>query len=207
MARRIKRRSFCGTALLWLAVTCFIAAQSAVASAAEGQAPSPAAAAPSIPPQPAPADKPGFLRQLKAWWNSSIGFFDKGIKDTSGTFTDFGKKSGDTAKEAAHGAATVTEDAMKKTLDVGKDAATTITRLPNTRVLEMHATCAKAPNGAPDCAAAAASACRDRGFSGGKPLDVRTAEKCDTTPAWRAGQSPGKGECPIESWITSAVCQ
>ena len=79
--------------------------------------------------------------------------------------------------------------------------------LPNTRVVDMHEDCERAPNGAPDCAAAAGVACRARGFKGGQPLDVRTAEKCDTTQALRSGQVPTRSICRIESWITRAVCQ
>ena len=95
---------------------------------------------------------------------------------------------------------------MKGAADVTKDAADTLLRLPNTRVVDMHEDCERAPNGAPDCAAAAGVACRARGFKGGQPLDVRTAEKCDTTrPCGRTG--PDKDICRIKSWITRAVCQ
>jgi hypothetical protein len=201
-----QRRSFCAAAFLWLAAASFSAASAGMAFAEDKQAPSPpAAAAPSIP-QPAPADR-GLVHHLKVWWDSAITFFGKGMKDTRGTLEDLGKKSGDTAKGAAQGAAAVTQGAMEKTLAASKDAATTIARLPNTRVVELHVPCEKAPNGAPDCATAATNACRDKGFGGGKPLDVSTAEKCNTTPAWQAGRTPGNGECPIESWITRAVCQ
>jgi hypothetical protein len=66
--------------------------------------------------------------------------------------------------------------------------------------------CEKAPNGAPDCEAAAANGCRAKGFAGGHPLDVRTAEKCDTTNL-QAGQIPGQRACPVETVVTRAVCQ
>jgi hypothetical protein len=223
MTRFAKPRSLCGAALLWLAAAALSASAAGAAFAAEDQAPAgaaatvqpapvqqappqpapPVAAAPSMPPQPPPVNKSGLLHELGRWWNGSIGFLGDKMKDARGKFEDLGKKSGDAAK----GAAVATQEGMKKTLDVSKDAATTLLRLPNTRVIEVHASCEKAPNGAPDCATAAASVCRGRGFNGGQPLDVRTAEKCDTTQAWQAGQSPGKGECPIESWITRAVCQ
>jgi hypothetical protein len=207
MTRFPKQKSFRAAAFLWLAVASFSAASVGTAFAEDNPSPAPpAAAAPSTPQQPAPADK-GFLHQMKVWWDSTITFFDKGVKDTRGTLADFGKKSGDTAKGAAQGAAAVTQDAMQKTIDASKGAATAIVRLPNTRVVEVHAPCEKAPNGAPDCVTAATNACRDKGFGAGKPLDVSTAEKCDTTQAWLAGHSPGKGECAIESWITRAVCQ
>lgn len=155
-----------------------------------------------VPPQPQPAGRPGFLHQLKVWWDDSAWFFDQGIKGTRGAFDNLGQKSGDTAKNAA----SIAEDAMKKTLDVGKDAATAIEKLPNTRVMTLRELCEKAPNGAPDCEAAAAKGCRNRGFSGGHPLDVRSAENCDLA-ALRAGKSPGRNECPVDTVVTRAICQ
>jgi hypothetical protein len=203
MTRFARPEGFCGAVLAALLVTALVAGANGKAGAEDNQAPPPAATAPSLRPQPPPAGRPGFLQQLKVWWNDSIGFFDRGIKDTRGKVEDLNKKSGDAAKDAA----AATQGVMKNALGVGKGAATTIIRLPNTRVVDMHEACAKAPNGAPDCAAAANTGCRGKGFNGGQPLDVRSAEKCDTTQAWQAGQSPGRGECPIESWITRAACQ
>jgi len=214
-------------AVLWLAAA-FLFCATGLVSAQVSQTPQNSAPAaqqtplpPPLPPQPPPADKPGFFGMIGRWWDSSMGFFHDRIRETPATFEDIGKKSGDAAKGAAavtgegmkktldvgKDAALATGEGMKKTLDVGKDAATAIGRLPDTRVIEMHATCEKAPNSAPDCAAAAANACLSRGFKGGKPLDVGTAEKCDTTRAWMTGQASGKGDCPIESWVTRAVCQ
>jgi len=190
--KRAEAKGIRGAAALCLAAAFLLCAASAVTAQVN---------------RPAPADKSGFFGTLGRWWDTSIGFFHDRITETPATFGNLGRKSGETAKEAAEGAAAVTQDAMKKTIDVGKDAATTIGRLPETRVVEMHATCEKAPNGAPDCAAAAANACRGKGFNGGKALDVGTAVKCDTTKALVAGQAPNKGDCPIESWVTRAVCQ
>jgi hypothetical protein len=222
MTRFAQPKSFCGAALVALLAAALSIAAAGRAAAENSQAPAPpVAAAPTIPPQAPPGNSPGFLHQLKVWWDQSIAVFDAKIKDTRGTVDDLNKKSSDAAKDAATAtqgamkgavdatkdAAAATQGAMKNALDATKDAAAVIVRLPNTRVVELHARCETAPNGAPDCATAATNACRGKGFNGGQPLDVRTAEKCDTTPAFQAGQSPGKGECPIESWITRAVCQ
>lgn len=229
MTRFAKPKGLRGVAVVALLITAALAVSAGMAIAEDNQAPAAAAAAPSppvtalpaIPPQPPPANRPGFFHQLKVWWDDSIAFFDRGIKDTRGNVEDLNKKSSDAAKGAAataqgamksavdvtKDAAAVTQGAMKSAVDATKGAATVIVRLPNTRVVEVHERCETAPNGAPDCAAAATNACRGKGFNTGQPLDVRTAEKCDTTPAWQAGQSPGKGECPAESVITRAVCQ
>lgn len=111
------------------------------------------------------------------------------------------------ALDVSKDAAAATQGAVKGALDASKDAAGAIVRLPNTRMVEVHERCATAPNGAPDCGAAATTACRSKGFATGTPLDVRTAEKCDTTQALQQGQRLGKAECPIELVITRAMCQ
>jgi hypothetical protein len=175
--------------------------------------PAPIAVAPLVPPQSPPAYKPGFLHQLKVWWDDSIAVFDTKGKDTPGKAHDLNRKSDDAAKsavdaakDATKGAATTATDAMKNAMEATKNAATAIVRLPGTRIVDVHETCARAPNGAPDCAAAAASGCRGKGFNTGNPLDVRTAEKCDTT-ALQAGHLPGQRECAVETVVIRAVCQ
>jgi len=205
-------------------------------SAPQSQAPAVASpqssttAAPLVPPQ-SDSDRPGFLHQLKVWWDGSVALFDTRSKDARATADDANKKQDDTgrgaadgAKDAAKNAATATQDAMKNAveatkgaattatdamkgaMEATKNAATTIVRLPNTRVVDLHETCARAPNGAADCAAAAANGCRTKGFNGGTPLDVRTAAKCDTKPPQAAGQLPGV-QCGPETVVIRAVCQ
>jgi hypothetical protein len=201
-ATMLKRRSLCsaaGAALLILALA-------ATLSFAEDQ-PAPASAAPPaatspLPPQPPPADKPGFLRQLKVWWDDSLGLFGKGIEGTRGTVEDIGKKSGDVTK----GAAGVAGDAVKGAVEATKNAATAIVKLPSTRMIDIYVHCEKAPNGAPDCETAAANACRAKGFSGGRPLDVRTAQKCDAATL-ASGEPPELRNCPVETTVTRAICQ
>jgi len=95
---------------------------------------------------------------------------------------------------------------MKGAVEITKNAATSLAKLPNTRVVDVHERCAKAPNGASDCETAAATACRGKGFAGGRPLDVRTMEKCDTG-ALASSQIAGQHDCPVETVVTRAVCQ
>jgi hypothetical protein len=216
----------------------------------DGQAPNATAPAQAAPQPPVPAaapppdqgNRPGFLHQLKVWWDGSIALFDVrskearvGADDASKKPDDTARGSADTAKDAAKdatkdatkSAATATGDAMKNAVEatkgaaatatgaatdamkgaveVTKNAATAIVRLPNTRVVELRETCARAPNGGSDCAAAAANGCRAKGFSGGNPLDTRTAEKCDPKPP-QPGQMPGV-RCASETVVIRAVCQ
>jgi hypothetical protein len=87
-------------------------------------------------------------------------------------------------------------------VEVTKNAASTIVKLPGTRMIDVRERCEIAPNGAPDCEPAAAKGCRTKGFAGGHPLDVRTVEKCDA-----ASVAVGSHDCPIESLVTRAICQ
>ena len=197
---------------------------------AAGSAQPPTASAPLVPTQTQPANRPGFLHQLKVWWDDSVALFDSKSKDTHAAddpnkkTDDAGGGATDGAKEAAKNAATATQDAMKNAveatkgaastatdamkgaMEATKNAATAIVRLPNTRLVDVRETCERAPNGASDCAAAAATGCRAKGFSGGNPLDTRTAEKCDTKPPSQAGQLPGV-QCARETVVIRAVCQ
>jgi hypothetical protein len=197
---------------------------------AAGSAQPPTGAAPLVSTQTQPANRPGFLHQLKVWWDDSVAVFDSRSKDAHATADDPNKKADDAgrgathaAKDAAKNAATATQDAMKNAveatkgaastatdamkgaMEATKNAATAIVRLPNTRLVDVRETCVRAPNGASDCAAAAATGCRAKGFSGGNPLDTRTAEKCDTKPS-QAGQMPGV-QCARETVVIRAVCQ
>jgi hypothetical protein len=215
------------------------------APAAPSPPAAPTAAAPAVPPQSASAERPGFLHQLKVWWDGSIAVFDNKSKDTHGGVDDPDKKPDDDAKgatnaaksavtatqdamknaveatkgaattatdamkgavEATKGAASTATDAMKGAVEVTKNAATAIARLPGTRVVDVHETCARAPNGAPDCAAAAANGCRGKGFNTGNPVDVRTAEKCDTKPL-QGGNLAKPLACGTETVVIRAVCQ
>jgi hypothetical protein len=201
---RVAPKTVCTVAVAALFAAALSDSVPAIAVAGDNPAaPGAAATAPPSPSPPSPAaNKPGFLHELGSWWNGSIGYFSAKLQAARGTFEDLGK----TSKEAAKGAATATQEAMKNAVDVSKDAAGVVVRLPNTRLIEMRERCDKAPNGAPDCAAAAANGCRAKGFTGGTSLDVTTAVTCPT-PAELARQKPQQIECPVETVVTRAVCQ
>jgi hypothetical protein len=156
----------------------------------------------TLPPQPPPADKRGFLNNFGHWWDDSIADFNAKMKDARQKFDDMNKKQNDAAKDAA----AATQEAMKNAAEATKKAATAVVRLPNTRVIEIRESCAPAANGAPDCEAAATKACRGKGFESGEPVDVRTADKCPAS-LWLSGQAPSAGQCPVETVVLRAVCQ
>ena len=123
------------------------------------------------------------------------------MQDARSKVENLNQKSTDAVK----GAASATQDAVKSTAEATKGAASTLLRLPNTRVIEIRERCTPAPNGAPDCQTAAANACRGKGFNTGQPLDVVSAEKCPPA-ALLSAQKLGELDCPVETVVSRAVC-
>jgi hypothetical protein len=161
------------------------------------QPPAPAAAAGGAAAPQAPAEKHGLFDDLSRWWQDSVADFNAKLKEQQSKIDDFNKKSAEAAKDAA----TATGQAMKNAADAMVKSATS-------KVIEVHEPCAIAGNGAADCASAAASACKGKGFSDGQPLDVRTAEKCNAS-LWLQGQGQrsANAECPVETVVLRAACQ
>ena len=56
-------------------------------------------------------------------------------------------------------------DAAKSTVEGAKDAAGAVARIPVARAVSGHEKCQLAPNGAPDCVAAASTMCKAKGFT------------------------------------------
>ncbi|HEY2526531.1 MAG TPA: hypothetical protein VGJ20_01085 [Xanthobacteraceae bacterium] len=144
----------------------------------------------SLPPQPQPAapDNPGFLHALTLWWQQGV--------------ADFNSKM----KKAQQQANATNEEAMKNAAEATKNAAGALLRFPSTHVIEISQPCPTAGNGAPDCQTTAANVCRDKGFTTGQPLDIRTAEKC-TASLWISGKPPESASCPVETVLLRVACQ
>jgi hypothetical protein len=181
-----------------------------VARADDGQAPAgagavqhaPVTAPGSLPTQPPPANKPGFLHQLEVWWNDSFGDFDAKMKSAKDKLDDYNKQQNQAAKETS----AATEQALKDAAQVTKDAATAVVKLPTTRVFEFHERCQVAGNGAPDCQATATASCRTKGFDSGQPLDISTSQECPAR-VMLSGRPPVEGECKDVTVILRAVCR
>jgi hypothetical protein len=184
------------------------AATVGTARADDGQAPAGAGAvqaapAPgSLPAQPLPANKPGFLHQLEVWWNDSFGDFDAKMKSAKDKLDDYNKQQDKAAKETS----AATQQALKDAAQVTKDAATAVVKLPTTRVFEFHERCQVAGNGAPDCQTTATNACRAKGFDSGQPLDISTSQECPSRVVL-SGRPPVEGECKDVTVILRAVCR
>ena len=157
------------------------APQASAPQAPQGQAGPPAQ--PDTSQAPVPGYKPGFIDVFGRWIGDSVGNWNTGLKGAA-----------DVAKDAADAATTVT-----------RDTADAVARFPGTRVISERATCPTAPNGAPDCRAAAEAICKGHGFASGSSIDFQTAEKCPPIALNRPDREPVV--CTIESYVTRALCQ
>jgi hypothetical protein len=64
--------------------------------------------------------------------------------------------------------------------------------------------CAVAPNGAPDCLAAAELLCKKHGYASGKSMDFTSAEECPAKVYLGGGPA---SECHTVTFISRAMCQ
>ncbi len=143
------------------------------------QLPSQASSAPAAPPE-----KRGFLNELGQWWNESIANWNAKLKEQQSKLDEFNKEQSAAMKSAA-------------------DA---VVRFSSSKVIETQQLCPVAGNGAPDCATAATSVCKGKGFSSGQPIDIRTAERCKAS-LWVSGDKPTPANCPVETVLLRVACQ
>jgi len=132
----------------------------------------------------------GFFATVGRWFSQQSANVNSTFKDARQKVEGFGQDAG---------------AAAKSTVDGAKDAAGAVARIPNLRTVSGHEKCQVAPNGAPDCVAAANAICKTKGFGSGRSLDMTTAEICPPK-VWMAGRSTGP-ECQIETFVSRAVCQ
>lgn len=93
----------------------------------------------------------------------------------------------------------------KEATEAAKGAADAVVRLPEQRTVTGREQCPVAPNGAPDCGAAATALCRAKGFGSGKSVDSTTAEICPPR-VMLSGRQTGSAECRMETFISRALC-
>jgi hypothetical protein len=137
-----------------------------------------------------PAAEPGFLDSIVRWFDQQTKSFTSNIKDARSGVENFSHEAGVAAKTTVEGA---------------KDAADAVARIPTARMVTGHEKCALAPNGAPDCLAAANTMCKSKGFASGKSADMTTAEVCPAQ-VYLSGRSSGP-ECRTETFVSRAFCQ
>lgn len=141
-------------------------------------------------PGPKPNANPGFFGSIGHWFDQQAENFKSTFKDAGKNVESFGHEAGVAAKTTADGA---------------KDAADAVARISNARVITGHEKCKNAPNGAPDCLAAAIAMCKAKGFETGKSADMTTAVVCPPK-VLLAGRNSGP-ECRDETFVSRALCQ
>jgi hypothetical protein len=163
---------------------CLAATASAQDLRPPGDIPSQQPSEPAANPPPNSGSAPGFVDTIGHWLNEGTTRFKSDLQGAQATFDQLGKE----------------------TRDAAKDATDAVVGLPNARVVTVRERCAVAQNGAPDCQAAAAAACRGKGFQTGKSLDTQSEHKCPAQVLLK-GRAPSDAECPTEIFVTRAVCQ
>jgi hypothetical protein len=138
---------------------------------------------------PTAVEQPGFFGSIFQWFDRQATNFNSGIKGAGSTVTNFGREAG---------------IAAKTTVDNAKDAAGAVARIPTVRMISGHEKCAVAPNGAPDCLAAATNLCKAKGFDSGKSMDMTTAEVCPAKVMLSGRSGPG---CHDETFVSRVLCQ
>jgi hypothetical protein len=168
------------------------------AAFAQDAAPPPAAA----PPVPlAPAEKPGALEAIGRWFDQNTATFRSHLRSAKKRMDVLGDEAAANNRKLANTAAEVGKGAV----EVTRGAVESMAKLPATRIMSGHERCERAPNGAPDCLAAADALCRKHGFSSGKSVDFTSAEECPSR-IFLAGREP-ESQCRIVTFISRAMCQ
>ena len=138
----------------------------------------------------ASAEQQGFFGGIVRWFDRQTSKIGSGFKDASSQVENFGHEASIAAGTTVKGA---------------KDAAGAVARIPSARVVTGHQKCNVAPNGAPDCVAAAHTICKAKGFDSGKSVDMTTAEVCPAQ-VYLSGRSSG-ADCRTETFVSRALCQ
>lgn len=139
---------------------------------------------------PKPNEDTGFFGAIGRWFDQQADKMNSTFGDARQKIENFGHEAGVAAKSTAAGA---------------KDAADAVARIPSARVVTGHEKCVNAPNGAPDCVAAAAAMCKTKGFESGKSMDMTTAQVCPPK-VLLSGRNSGP-ECHDETFVSRALCQ
>jgi len=139
---------------------------------------------------PAPPQEPNVLERIEGWLERQFGNVGGNFQGAGREVQNFGVEAGIAARTTVEGA---------------RGAAEAVSRIPNTRVVRGHSKCRMAPNGAPDCVAAANALCSEQGFGGGKSVDMTTAEVCPPK-VYMSGRNTGPG-CTTETFVSRALCQ
>lgn len=147
-----------------------------------------------------PASRPGFFEAVGRWFDQAGSNFRNHLRGAKQKMDEVGDEAAANSRQLSEGAAEVGKGAAEAT----RDAVDAVAKLPVSRMVEGREQCGLAPNGAPDCLAAAAALCRKNGYSSGKSMDFTSAEQCP--PRVLLGQA-SRDECQTVTFISRAMCQ
>jgi hypothetical protein len=162
----------------------------------------------SPPPAAQPGEKEGLFEAIGRWIDRSNESFRSHLQGAKQRMDALGEDAAEGTRDLGKGAAEVTKGAVEVTkgaVEVTKGAVDTVVKLPATRVIRGNERCGLAPNGAPDCVAAAEALCRKAGFATGKSMDFTSAEECSGRVLLSGRQS--EADCKTVTFISRAVCQ
>jgi hypothetical protein len=165
---------------------------------AQNDAPPPNMAAPVQPAPPPP--KSGVFESIGRWFDQGATNFRDHLRGAKRKMDDLGEDAAANRREFNDNAAAIGKNAA----DATKNAVDAVAKLPAARMMQGRERCVTAPNGAPDCLAAAEALCRKHGFASGKSMDFTSAEDCPASNL--LGQQP-KRECVTLTFISRAMCQ
>jgi hypothetical protein len=133
---------------------------------------------------------PALIEQVGGWFGRQAESMQSVFQGAGHEVKNFGREAGMVAE---------------RTADSAKDAADTVATIPNTRMIGGHQECGIAPNGAPDCVAAAEALCRSNGFKSGTSVAMTSAVKCPAE-VYLAGRSEGP-QCKDITFVSRALCR
>jgi hypothetical protein len=160
-----------------------------------------AVAAQDAPQQPAQSAKPGMWESIGRWFDQGATNFRDHLQGARRKMDDLG----DEAAANSRGFNNKAAEAGKNAADATKGAMDAMTKLPAARVMTGRERCVVAPNGAPDCLAAAEQLCKKHGYASGKSMDFTSAEECPAK-VYLGGSTTGS-ECQTVTFISRAMCQ
>lgn len=154
------------------------------------------------PSPPPPAAQPGVFESIGRFFEQGAANFRAHLGGAKDKFDKFGDEAAANQKDFWEKAVAVGKGAA----DATKGAVDAVIKLPTARVVRGRENCELAPNGAPDCVAAAEVLCRKQGFASGKSMDFTSARQCPAK-AWLGGRESNDAECTTVTFISRAMCQ
>jgi hypothetical protein len=158
------------------------------------------AAAQSEDPHPQRSESRGVFESIGRFFDRGAANLRSHMRSAKERMDDLGSDAAANRREFGDRAVEVGKGAAEAT----KSAVDAVVKLPSARVMTGRERCVTAPNGAPDCVAAAQTLCRKHGYASGKSMDFTQAEECPPRALLSGRQS---AECSTVTFISRAMCQ